>query len=204
MRALYAPEVQDLIEGAATTLETTAAREADVRSTIRLAAATLPPPTRILGRLDGTLDRADPLLAKLRDPARDVAPTTAALQPVVVDATRLLGRARPLLRALRPTTRRLASTAVAGLPLLRELNPSLQRLDEQALPRLALKNSESGLRTYELVGAAVAGVDGAAAGFDHVSNLIRQRRRAGDRLAAVQDVLHRPHRRAADPLPVAG
>lgn len=174
VKALDSPgDVQDLIEGAATTFATTARREADVRGTIREADATLPPATRTLLALRTTLGIADPLVAKLRAPARDVAPTTAALRPVAIDAARLLVKAQPLLHALRPAATSLRRASAAGRPLLDELAGPLHQLDRDVLPRLAKRIPESGRASYELVGAAVAGVNGAAARFDGVSNLMR-------------------------------
>lgn len=173
-KALDSPAaLRNLIEGAATTLETTARRAGDVESTISRAARTLPVATRTLVRLRATLGIADPLLADLREPVRDVAPTLAALQPVVVGGERLVNRAKPLLRALRPAAGSLARAAAVGVPLLDELIPALQQLDREVLPGLAKRSPVNRRATYEMVGPAVAGVNGAAGGFDAVSNVIR-------------------------------
>lgn len=175
MRALDSPiDVRDLVQGAATTLEATARRRADVRTTIGELARVQPRVVATLARLDGTLAVADPVIARLRGPAAQVAPTVARLRPTVAQADVLLRDARPLLHSLRPAAASLAAAARFGAPLLRELEPSLTRLDAQILPGLAERSPVTKRATYEMIGPALAGLGPAIAGhYDQRGHYVR-------------------------------
>ncbi|MEA2171200.1 MAG: phospholipid/cholesterol/gamma-HCH transport system substrate-binding protein [Solirubrobacteraceae bacterium] len=165
--------IRDVVQGAAATLTVTAARRADLQRTLRIAAPALANTRRTLGELDTTLALADPLIAKLDRPAPDIGPTLARLRPVLTGADALLADARPLLAALRPAAQALAHTARAGTPLLRGLTPSIERIQGRILRDLRLKSPESGHSTFEMIGPALEGVVGAAAGYDRNNNFIR-------------------------------
>lgn len=175
VRALDDPlAVRDLVEGAAVTLETTARRQADLRGTFTRLAHVQPAVVATLGRLDTTLGIADPVIARLREPATQVAPTAARLRPTLVRTNALLGDATPLLRSLRPAASSLAAAARSGLPLLRGLEPGLKRIDGKILPGLAKRSPVTKLATYEMIGPALAGLGPAIAGhFDGRGHYVR-------------------------------
>jgi hypothetical protein len=175
VRALDTPTdpMRDVIQGAATTLRTTASRRQDIGQTIAISAEMLPRVHRTADRLRTTLGLADPLLDRLRDSTGALEPTAARLQRTLTDADRLLGEATPLLRSLPPALRSLGSAARTGAPWLRTIRPSVNRLAGSILPGLAKKSPETGLSTYMMIGPAMAGVTGAFASFDANNNFLR-------------------------------
>lgn len=176
MAALNAPHdaLRGLVQGAGLTFQTTANRYREIQQLMELGGGIQPRVRGTLANLNRTLDRANPLLAKLMDPADDVEPALAALQPVVSDADRLLTRkVLPLVRDLRPTAASLARTARNGVPLLDQLAPSLQRIDEHILPDLAVRSPETGRTTYEMIGPTMAAYNGLSSHSDDESKVIR-------------------------------
>lgn len=185
MTALNAPQqrLRGVIQKAAITTGTTGARGAEIQDTLAVAARAMPRVRSTLARLDGTLAAANPLLDRLRDPARDVAPTLDPLRGTVAAADRLLtGRAQPLLRSLRPAARSLAATARNGNPLIDELVPSLERIDTDILPDLATVSPESKHTTYQMIGPALAGLGGIGSHYDNESTYIRFTGNGGGRI----------------------
>jgi phospholipid/cholesterol/gamma-HCH transport system substrate-binding protein len=184
-RAVDRPaELRDLIEGGAATLETTARREADVRLTIDRAAAVEPRVVGTLRRLDSTLSLADPLIARLREPADELAPTAARLRPVLSETDQLLRDARPVLSPLRQAARGLAAAGREGRPVLDGLAPSLQRTDRQILPDLARRDPVTDLATYELIGPQFASWLAFSSHFDSRGYAARFPAGGGERLVS--------------------
>lgn len=183
VRALDAPadSLTRLVEGGAVTVATTAGREGDIRTTIDRAARVLPEVKTTVDLLDETLGLADPVIARLREPAADVAPTVRALRPTLVGADRLLRDARPLLRSLRPAATSLASAAREGRPLLDELSPVLRRVDRRILPDLAKPDEVTGRPTYQMLGPGVSALHSLAGAFDEVSGLVNLTPSGGER-----------------------
>lgn len=175
VRAADAPgaPLRDLVEGAARAAGSVARRNADLRTTLRLAGEVMPAARATLADLNQTLTLADPLIARLDRPARDLAPTAAALRPTLTGADRLLRDAHPLVASLRPALRALALAAQDGTPLLRGVEPSLDRAAHRILPDLARKSPESQHRTYEMIGPTVASLHGAGSSFDGEANFAR-------------------------------
>lgn len=185
MTALDAPQqrLRSLVQGAAITTQTTGARSREIQDTIGTAAAAMPRVRATLADLDGTLAIATPLLKQLRDTAGDVAPTLRDLHGTVTDADRLLSKqGQPLLDTLRPTASSLAATARNGIPLLDGLAPSLDRIDSKILPDLATKSPESKHTTYQMIGPALAGLDGIGSHYDNESTYIRFTGNGGARI----------------------
>jgi len=182
VRALDAPAapVRAVVEGAASTLQTIAARGSDLSATIDRADVVLPRIRTTLQRLDTTLGAADPTLRTLLDPAGDVAPTARELRPTVLAADHLLRQARPLLRRLRPAASALQAVSSDGLPLLEGLEPSLRRLDARILPDLALVDKTSKRPTYQMIGPTVASFNAVAGSLDEVSHLAALDGASGD------------------------
>ncbi|MHB8693840.1 MAG: MlaD family protein [Solirubrobacteraceae bacterium] len=175
------PTIQDVVEGGAGTVSTTAARQADIRQTISLAATTLPQVTLTLSQLDHSLGIANPLLTRLMPVVPQVAPTVNALTPTVAAANELLQHARPLLASLRPASVALASAARNGRPLLDALTPSIGRVATRILPDLAKVYSQSGRATYEMIGPTLSSLDAAAASLDGVSHFVTLTPGGGER-----------------------
>jgi hypothetical protein len=123
--------------------------------------------------LDGTLQIANPLLASLRAPANDVAPTVARLRRTVIPADRLVGAAVPLLRDLRPAVRSLATASKGGLPLLDGLEPSIKRLDEEVLPYMAKDDPGTKHSMAEMIGPAAAALSAIGAYVDNAGRMVR-------------------------------
>jgi phospholipid/cholesterol/gamma-HCH transport system substrate-binding protein len=175
------PNLEDVVEGGAGTLATTAAREADIQQSIQLASTTLPQMTLTVRELNRTLGIADPLLARLRPVVPQVAPTVQRLTPTVTVANGLLQHARPLLVSLRPTSVALAGAARQGRVLLNQLTPSIGQIATQILPDLAKVYSGSGRATYEMIGPTLSSLDAAAASLDGVSHFVTLTPGAGER-----------------------
>lgn len=176
VRALDTPtdDMQGMVEGAAATFETTAAREADLRRLIGRAPGVMRRTDRTLDRLDTTLRLADPLLARLRRPAERLAPTLASLRPVAVDGDRLLRGSVPLMRSLRPAVISLARAARDGVPLLDDLAPGLKRLDEKILPFMGEIDPKTGHSASQMIGPAYATLGPAAmAAYDRNGHYLR-------------------------------
>ncbi|MCW3014555.1 MAG: Mammalian cell entry related domain protein [Solirubrobacterales bacterium] len=161
--------LRQIVDGVGVTLRTTAARDADISSTLTTAPAAMRNSRATLARLTSTLELADPLLKKLHRPAAEVGPTLADLHPTVTSADRLLTRATPLLRSLRPAARSLAGAAVRGLPLVDQLSPSLERLDKSILPMLSEKDPGTTKSTAVMIGGTMAGVGSGAVGQTDVN-----------------------------------
>jgi hypothetical protein len=94
----------------------------------------------------------------------------------------LSSKVAPLVSSLRPTATALAQTASQGSPLLDQLAPSLARIGDQILPALAVRSPESGHTTYEMIGPALAGLDGIGAHYDSLSYYIRFTGNGGGRI----------------------
>jgi phospholipid/cholesterol/gamma-HCH transport system substrate-binding protein len=174
--ALNAPPrpLRSLIQNAAITTQATGARARDLQATLEIGARVLPRTRSTLADLDETLELADPVISALRRPAEMLAPTLVRLRPVLTGLDALLtDKARPLLASLRPTAAALASAARAGIPTLDALTPSLRRIDREILPTLARRSTETRLTTYEAIGPAVSGLEGAAGHYDDESQVVR-------------------------------
>ena len=156
-----------LIDGGALTLSATAARRADLGLTLRRAPASMAQARTGLRRIEGTLDRIDPLVADLRPVASRVAPTVDRLRAALAGTTPTLRRARPLVRDLRPALDGLAAASTDVRPLLDELGPLLDRLTSRTLPFLYRKDAEdTQRRLFELVGPLVTLLNSAAGVYD--------------------------------------
>ncbi|MHB8696137.1 MAG: hypothetical protein ACYDHH_33410, partial [Solirubrobacteraceae bacterium] len=149
----------------------TADRRHDIAQSIQLSATALPIAQRTLESLNRTLGYADPVIAALRSPAGEVAPTLTQLRPTLVQASSLVQEARPLLDQLRPAVAYLKAAAINGLPLLNGLAPSLRQADHEILPDLAKVYSGSRHTTYEMIGPTLEGLTELAGGFDDQTHL---------------------------------
>lgn len=166
-RALDGSEAQlgNLIDAGAVTLGVTAARRADLASTLQIAPGSLATTRAEMVKLRGTLDRLDPLVADLGPGSRRLARTSKVLRPALDDLRPVLRDAKPLLRDLQPAVKRLRRTARQGVPLIRELTPTVDRLKKDTIPFLNSKD-DSGRKVHQLVGPTLSALDSAAQNFD--------------------------------------
>lgn len=174
-RALDAPggHLRQVVAGAATLVQTTAGRRAEIQDVLRRAPGVMGRTNLTLSGLDETLRIADPLLSKLLVAAPAVAPTVARLRGAVVPADRLLQRAVPLLHDLRPAVRSLAAAARRGLPLIDGLEPSLKRLDSSVLPYMAKDDPGTHHSMAEMIGPATAALSAIGAYVDNGGRAVR-------------------------------
>lgn len=162
-----------VVAGGAVTFETTAARAADIRTTLAQAPAAMDNTNATLADLDGTLDVLDPLVSRLQAPAGDLAPALRALNPLLTDADRLLDDARPLLEELPGTVRAVGRVGRHGVPLLNEFEPSLVRFDDRILPYVDERDEETQHTMAEMFGPGAGGLALVAAQLDPNGHYLR-------------------------------
>jgi len=160
------------VQHGALVTESVANRGADVQALLDRSAHVLPAVDTTMRRLDGTLRLTDPLLARLRAPAGEVAPTLRTLRPTLIGAQHLLAAARPLFARLRPAATSLATAARDGSPLLTDLSPSLDRLADKVIPDLSKPDPVSHRSTFAMIGPTVAGLNAAAGPYDQLSHFV--------------------------------
>lgn len=176
--------IEQVVEGAAATMNVTAQRRAELQRTFRLAGDIQPAVRAQLVSLRRTLENAAPLLADLTAAAPQVAPTLAHLRPTVRSADELLTTARPVAGSLQRTARSVATTARSGSRLVSEIEPSVERTAKEVLPGLAERDPVTKLRTYEIAGPTIASLNGAGSTFDAEGHLFRFPALGGERAIA--------------------
>lgn len=154
-------EIRTLVSGAAATLQTTAARSTELRTTLDAAPDVAFDLDATLARLDGTLGIARGLVSRLNGPAPDVAPTLAQLQPTLDSTASLLDAAGPIVAQAPGTIAALTRTGEQLAPLADGLAPALRRIDETILPYMARKDAGTGKSTSVMIGGFLAGGIGA-------------------------------------------
>lgn len=155
-----------LIDSAAVAVGVTAARRADLASTLQIAPGALDATRIQMARLRGTLDRLDPLASALRPGVRRLAPTARSLRPALDALRPALDDARPLLEDLSPALVKLRSAATAGEPLVVNLQPTVDRLNREIIPFLRSVDDDTKRPVYQLIGPTFAGLDSIAQNFD--------------------------------------
>jgi phospholipid/cholesterol/gamma-HCH transport system substrate-binding protein len=175
MQALDRPygRLQQLVAGASSVVQATAARSLDLQTTIDTAPPLLNQADATMRGLRGTLSLANPLLVKLEPTAPAVAPTVADLRGTVVPANRLLNRAVPLLHVLRPAVSSLASASATTLPMLDELTPSIDELAAKILPYLNEVQPDSKHTFAEMIGPGAAALGAIGAYRDNDGGIVR-------------------------------
>lgn len=175
MQALDRPygQLQQLVAGAASVVQATAARSADLQATIDTAPPLLSQADFTMHGLSGTLALANRLLVKLEPTAPAVAPTVADLRGTVLPANRLLNRAVPLLHALRPAVSSLAGASASTLPMLDELAPSIDELAAKILPYLNEVQPDSKHTFAEMIGPGAAALAAIGAYRDNDGGVVR-------------------------------
>jgi phospholipid/cholesterol/gamma-HCH transport system substrate-binding protein len=182
VRALDAPggQLKQVVSGAATLVQTTASRHADIERLLRTAPGVLKRTNATLDDLGQTLRIANPVLANVSRAAPAVAPTVAKLHRLVGPANTLLGDAVPLLRGLSPAVKSLATAARQGTPLLDALDPVLQKLDKTILPYSGKVDPDNGHTMAEMVGPGISGLAGIGSYLDNNGRYVRFPASAGN------------------------
>lgn len=141
-----------LVTDGSIALGVTAARRADLASTLNIAPGTLRTTRTTLQRLETTLDVVDPLadqlkpgLAKLPKTANDTARTLRVLRPLLRDL-------RPTLNDLRPAVTDLGTASRAGVPSFEPLNHSMQLIQDKYIPFLNATDPSTLRKNYTNIG----------------------------------------------------
>jgi ABC-type transporter Mla subunit MlaD len=175
VRALDAPgdQLRQVVSGAATLVQTTARRRADIEALLTTAPGVLQRTNATMDDLHRTLRIANPVLANVSAAAPAVAPTVTKLRRLVEPANRLVGDAVPLLHGLSPAVKSLATTAREGTPLLDALDPVLGKLDKTILPFSAKVDPDNGHTMAEMVGPGISGLAGIGSYLDNNGRYVR-------------------------------
>lgn len=155
-----------LVTDGSTALSVTAARSADLASTLNTAPGTMRTTRATLARLEQTLDVIDPLadqlkpgLAKLPKTANDTAATLRNLRPLLSDL-------RPTLANLRPALTDLRSASRAGVPALTPLNHTMQLVQDKYVPFLKADDPAQHRPNYQNIGPTISAVGSATSWND--------------------------------------
>jgi virulence factor Mce-like protein len=176
-------KLASLIDNGNVAIGVTAARSADISSTLQIAPGALDVTRREMASLRGTLDRVDPVAEELRPGARVLDDTARSLRPALDDVRPVLRDTKPLLRDLDPAVQRLQTTARRGTPLIAQLQPTVNRLNEETIPFLDSAHQPSGRKVYQTVGPTFSALASAGANFDANGHDIAFQPGAGLRLA---------------------
>jgi ABC-type transporter Mla subunit MlaD len=156
----------NLVTDGSTALSVTAARSADLASTLNTAPGTMRTTRATLARLEQTLDVVDPLadelkpgLAKLPKAANDTSVTLRNLRPLLADL-------RPTLANLRPALTDLRTASRAGVPALTPLNHTMQLLQDKYIPFLKADDPAQHRPNYQNIGPTISSVGSATSWND--------------------------------------
>jgi len=144
-------------------LGVTAARRAELASTVASVPAAMRETRATMTRLIKTLDETDPLATKLLPGARRLDGAAARTQRTLDAAMPLLRDLRPTLRDLRPAVRDVSTASAAGAPAFGPLTRVMERTNSKFLPWLKSKEPDTGFVTYQTIGPALAGAGSALA-----------------------------------------
>jgi phospholipid/cholesterol/gamma-HCH transport system substrate-binding protein len=158
--------LEQLVDGANTTLGVMAAHNVALAQTIELSPRALDATLTNDGSLDQTLDALDPLIVRLEPGARLLGPTDAVLEPLLRQAARTLSDTVPLLRVAPSALSALRYAAGEGIPLLAGLTPTIDRLNGQLIPFLSKTDPETRLKLYETIGPLASALSSSLSGFD--------------------------------------
>jgi len=145
-----------LIDHGNVALGVTAARRADLASTLRTAPVALRETRTSLTRLVGTLDELDPLATRLEPGVRKLAGSALRTQRTLAAALPLLRDLRPMLGDLRPAVTDLGRASRAGAPAFGPLTKVMERSESTFVPWLNSREKESGRVIHQAIGPAVA------------------------------------------------
>jgi hypothetical protein len=152
-----------LVDNGAIALGVTAARRADIGSTLRNAPAALRQTRSTAARLRTTLDELDPLAAELRPGARVLDDAAIRTRQTLLKATPLLRDARPTLRDLAPAARSARSAARSGAPAIENFQPILNTFKDRLIPFFDKVDAETKRENYKMVGPALSAASGLVA-----------------------------------------
>ncbi|HEX4109753.1 MAG TPA: MlaD family protein [Solirubrobacteraceae bacterium] len=161
-----------LIDSGATAFGVTAARSADLGSTVDQAPSTESQIQATMTRLVTTLNKLDPLAQQLLPGVSALAPAARAAEPTLREAVPVLNTARPTFRALKPALSDLQSAATIGTPLLQGYQPTVSRFQTQIISELADPDSDLKLPLYELLGPTLSSLGSIPAQYDAYGHIV--------------------------------
>ena len=158
--------LQNLVDGAASTLNAVDEQRTALAQTIELGPGTLDDTKVTTARTDVTLKKLNPLVKDLEPGATMIAATSRAARPALNKLSAVLNNAQPVLNSARPTFANLRSAASTAVPVLQQLQAPLDRLNSNILPWLAQRSSDTNLLNYEAIGPTFSVLDNADAEYD--------------------------------------
>jgi len=166
-------DIRTVVAGAASTLETTGRRSAELRETIAAGPGATYDMANTLARLDGTLDVARGLIRRLDRGVPLVAPTFKELRPTLPLADQTLRNATPLLREVGDTARAGGQLGTQLDPILTGALPTFKRADRTILPYLGRKDPIDGYSTTVMIGGFLSGFAGVTTMQDQNGHYVR-------------------------------
>jgi virulence factor Mce-like protein len=159
-------QLAGLVDDGRVALGVTAAQSDAIGSILDQAPATMDDATATYARLRTTLGIFDPLSEELQPGAKAIPAAAKAAKPAMVQLDKVLEDAEPTLRDLRPAATRLAGTVDPAIATIEGLKPTVDRSNDDLLPWLASKDSDTKLPNYTAIGAFFSAVSSAASPLD--------------------------------------
>jgi phospholipid/cholesterol/gamma-HCH transport system substrate-binding protein len=170
--AQYQHSLEDVVTGGDATFRAIAEERHALAAALHTAPSSLDATVAVSLSIEATLPQLDTLITNLRPGARALAPAAAATRPAVLELSRVLTHARPLLADLRPAVSQLAAAAPAGRRLVQALAPTVARLHDQLIPYLQRPDSDLKLPVYQLIGPTLATLGSAASEYDSRAHVL--------------------------------
>jgi ABC-type transporter Mla subunit MlaD len=168
-----------LVDHGAGALGVTAARSADLASTLNTAPGAMRETRATLKRLETTLDAVDPLADELQ-PGLDELPAAAARTQRTLTVLRpLLSDLRPTLADLRPALSDLRTASNAGVPSFDPLNHTMALVQDKYIPFLKAKDPATHRPNYTNIGPTAASAGAATTWGDRYGALANFEAAAG-------------------------
>ncbi|HEX4107743.1 MAG TPA: MlaD family protein [Solirubrobacteraceae bacterium] len=146
----------NLIDNGAVALGVTAARSADLASTVNTAPGAELQTQATMLRLRTTLSDLNPLAQSLVPGARALLPTDIAATRSSILAQPVFRDLIPLSQTLKPAAQSLAVVGRNGVPAVTSLNTTVQRAASNIIPWLQSTDPDDNLKVFEEVGPTVA------------------------------------------------
>lgn len=155
-----------LVTSGAGALGVTAARRADLASTVTTAPAAMRETRNTLVRLEQTLDEVDPLADELRPGLDKLAPAASSTQRALDVLRPLLRDLRPTLTSLRPALGDLRTASKAGIPAFGPLNNTMALAESKVVPFLKATDPSTKRPNYQNIGPVVSSAGSAVSWGD--------------------------------------
>lgn len=155
-----------LVTSGAGALGVTAARRADIATTLNTAPGAMRETRNTLVRLEQTLDEVDPLADELRPGLDKLAPAAASTQRALDALRPLLGDLRPTLTSLRPALADLRTASKAGIPAFGPLNNTMALAEDKVIPFFKATDPSTKRPNYQNIGPVVSSAGSAVSWGD--------------------------------------